>query len=151
MLMVIMSTLLKKQIYKHKKLTLIVIACLVVALLGWRASDYLTWHTNYSPKFSCGDGTVSQANINSFVDAYKKGQTSSVKVLAVYGTSAMEFYATCHNLVTRHGVIYNSEFSYADAAPPEPVAYSTCALIINQTKTPIANCGPKDTFALQSQ
>ena len=109
--------------------------------------------SNFSqPPFDCGDGTVAQADIDSFVKAYEEGRAGSLKILAVYGSNAMNFYATCHNLTTNSKNIYNTEYSYADAQPPPySLSKSTCSLTSQASHVPTVNCGHSDIFPLQSQ
>lgn len=108
--------------------------------------------TSSQPPFNCGDGTVAQTDIDSFVKAYEKGQQGSLKILAVYGSNAMNFSATCHSLTTSNKKIYNTEYSYADAEPPPyPITKSTCSLTTNAPHPAVVNCGQDDVFPLQSQ
>ncbi|HEY1645574.1 MAG TPA: hypothetical protein VGF75_04300, partial [Candidatus Saccharimonadales bacterium] len=107
--------------------------------------------SNYSfnENFTCTTGTASviNAQVNSFISSYQKHQYGSLFVYS-YGASppdAMEAGSiTCHRLVTRGGVIYDSEYSYADASPNSLLTIATCKLsYLLDTKslaTVTANC-----------
>ena len=109
---------------------------------------------NLTGSFNCGPA-ITTAQIRSFIAAYQKGTRGSLLVIDSHGTSAMNFYATCHSLITRNGKIYNSEYSYGDASPIGPLTISTCSLSIKNAVTATADCSDgkatNDTFDLVSQ
>jgi hypothetical protein len=119
-------------------------------------SDY-----SFNENFNCGTNSASvvTAQVGSFITAYQKRQYGSLMVLDTYGTTAMDFSATCHRLITRNGIVYDSEYSYADASPNSLLTIATCKLDIKTATTATANCSNainpihtdvSETFSLDS-
>jgi hypothetical protein len=131
------------------KVYFIVVSLAVLVLAGYVVYSHI--HTNtvktnglsdysFNENFTCSTNTTSVVNaqVSSFISSYQKHQFGSLMVYS-YGASppgSIEAGSiTCHKLITRKGVVYDSEYSYADTSPNSLLTIATCTLLNTNTPT----------------